>query len=704
MNETIPLEDYYDLTTVSALTLSPDGTRAAFVAREFDREEDEPRRSLFVVPTDGSRRPHRLTRASDAGSPRWSPDGSKLGFLAARDEDVSLALSSADGDESEDRDEGETESEGADENAAEDASGTAGEDDDPKTQLWVFDLEYGGDARQVTTAETFEDGVGEFDWGPEGERVVVAARDPTEDEREYLDRREAGGPIETERLQHKYEGAGWLDTVRTSLFVVDCESRTTRRLDDAHGGGGFVAESGGLQPRWSPDGDRIAFRSSRVDDPDDSYVIDLYTVTPSGDVVQKVTDSTLAVNDPVWNDGGDRLAFVGNDPQNWYSPAELYVTDGDLEECRSVTGDLDRTISRGGAPRWLDGETLLAAIGDEGWSRFVRAAADGSSSDRVFDAQGRDRTLRGFDSANGTVAAVLSHPGDGHDLHALAADDLESSNPELARLTALNDAELERWETPVCERIRYESDDGTEIDALAYHPPSFEPDDPEPHPLVVSIHGGPMAYDEPMFTFADACWTSRGYVVLKPNYRGSTSYGADFCETLKGAWNTVEVEDILAGVDAMVDRGWADSDRLFCTGFSQGGVNTAYAITKTDRFAAAAAEHGVYDMRSCFGTDDCHNWWENDFGLPWEESETYEEISSIADVDRIETPLLVTAGGQDWRCPSTQAEQLYLSVKKRGIPARLVVYPDERHNVGGPDRAVHRLEELTGWFERFDPI
>ncbi|MCU4742094.1 S9 family peptidase [Natronoglomus mannanivorans] len=698
MTEAIPLEEYYDLTTVSELALSPDGQRVAFVTGEFDRDEDDTRRSLFVVPTDGSRRPHRLTRASDAGSPRWSPDGSSVGFLAARDEDVTVTLSSGGENEGDETDEDE------DENADENANETSEADDDPKTQLWVFDLEYGGDARQVTTADTFEDGVSEFDWAPDGERVVVSARDPTEDEREYLDQREEGGPIETERLQHKYEGSGWLDTVRTFLFVVDCESRTASRLDDAHDGGGFVAESGGLQPRWSPGSDRIAFRSSRVDDPDDSYVVDLYTVAPSGDSLRVVTDSTLTVSNPEWNAAGDRLAFVGSDPENWYTPAELYVTDDELEDAQSVTDDLDRTITWGGAPRWLDDETLLVAIGDEGWSRLVRAPADGSSTDRVFDAQGRDRTLRHFDAEDGTVAVVLSHPGDGHDLHALAADDLETDDPELERLTALNDAELERWETPACERIRYESDDGTEIDALAYHPPAFDPDDPEPHPLVVSIHGGPMAYDEPLFTFADACWTSRGYVVLKPNYRGSTSYGADFCETLKGAWNTVEVEDILAGVDAMVDRGWADPDRLFCTGFSQGGVNTAYAITATDRFAAAAAEHGVYDMRSCFGTDDCHNWWENDFGLPWEESETYEEISSIAAVDRIDTPLLVTAGGEDWRCPSTQAEQLYLSVKKQGVPARLVLYPEERHNVGDPDRAVHRLEELTGWFERFDPV
>ncbi|PSP20226.1 S9 family peptidase, partial [Halobacteriales archaeon QH_10_67_13] len=120
---------------------------------------------------------------------------------------------------------------------------------------------------------------------------------------------------------------------------------------------------------------------------------------------------------------------------------------------------------------------------------------------------------------------------------------------------------------------------------------------------------------------------------------------------------------------------------------------------RSDAFAAAAAEHGIYDFRSTFGTDDNHLWHEWEFGLPWEEPERYERISSITDVGEIETPLLLTAGENDWRCPPTQAEQLYVSVRKQGVDAKLVIYQDEHHNVGDPDRAIHRLETLTEWFE-----
>jgi dipeptidyl aminopeptidase/acylaminoacyl peptidase len=212
-----------------------------------------------------------------------------------------------------------------------------------------------------------------------------------------------------------------------------------------------------------------------------------------------------------------------------------------------------------------------------------------------------------------------------------------------------------------------------------------------------------MSYDEPEFDTATAAFVSRGYLVLQVNYRGSTSYGRAFCETLRGAWNTVEVEDLLSGVEAAVERGWADPDRLFVTGFSQGGINTAYLLVESDRFAAGAAEHGIYDARAAFGTDDSHRWWELDFGLPWENPDAYDAISTVTDADSIDTPLLLTAGENDWRCPPTQAEQLHVSLRKRGVDSRLVVYPEENHNVGQPEREIHRLDALLSWFERHDP-
>jgi dipeptidyl aminopeptidase/acylaminoacyl peptidase len=705
MSEPLPLESYYELTLLTDVALSPDGDRAAFVATEFDEDDDESHTSLFTVPTDGSQAPYRLTRASDANAPKWSPDGSKLGFVAAREEDVELSVGRT-GEEAEDEDGAgdDTGAETGDEDeSADEETGTGGEG--PKPQLWVFDVERGGDARQVTDRD---EGVESFDWAPDGDRVVIASRDPSDDEAEYLrERRDEDGPIEIDRLQHKFDGQGWLDDVTTYLFVVDVDTREERRLDDAYARGAGAVTSG-PSPVWSPDGDRIAFRSYRGDDPDDTYVQDVYTITPEGDDLTRVTDGDLSTDRLAWSDDGSKLAFAGRRPDNWYVPTELYVADVDDGDgtYRSVSASLDRTLAWGGPPQWIDDDTLVALVGDEGRTRICRFDAERDDPERVFDRQAEDEAILTIDVEAGTVAAIVTGPESGRDLHAMAVDDVDADrggDDPRDRLTATNHDLMETYEQPAVHRFTFESDDGTEIEALAYASPDFDVEDPDPRPLVLQIHGGPMTYDQPEWAFTDAVYTTRDYVVLKVNYRGSTSYGREFCERLRGKWNTVEVEDLLAGVRAAVDRDWADPDRLFCTGFSQGGINTAYAITRDDPFAAAAAEHGIYDARSGFGTDDSHNWWEADFGLPWENPEAYDAASSITDAGEIDTPLLLTAGEEDWRCPPTQAEQLYVSVKKQGVPAKLVVYPGEHHDVGDPDRAIHRLEELTAWFAEHDP-
>ncbi|MCO8246320.1 MULTISPECIES: S9 family peptidase [unclassified Haladaptatus] len=678
MTETFEIDDYYDLTLVSDLSLSPDGSRIAFVADEFDRRADDRRTSLFVVPADGGEDPYRLSRASDAGGPKWSPDGSKLAFLAARDEDVSLAVGAGAGEE--DEDEG-------------DRKESNDEDDEPKPQVWVFDMVRGGDARQVTDRD---EGIDGFDWGPDGERLVISSRDPTEDEDAYLSELRDGGPVETERLQHRFDGKGFLDEVTTYLFVVDLETRETRRLDDAYGGGAYEPMFG-LQPAWGPDG--IAFLSDRSERPDDSNTMDVYIIDPDGSDCRKVTDSDLTANSPRWSPDGSKLAFVGAHPTNVHVPNQVYVAaDG---EYRSVTESLDRTVARVGRLRWEDDETILVPIGDEGSTRLVRCPADEDAPTFTFDSQGDYLTVRTFDAAGGTVAFLLTDAETVGELSTMAVSDLDTGEP--TRITALNESFEETHAMPDCRRVVYENESGDDIEGFVYYPTDFDPDDPDPRPLVVSIHGGPVAYDAPEFSFEYAYWADEGYIVFRPNYRGSSSYGQEFSEVIRGEWGPRESEDVLAGVDHLVERGWVDSDRTFVTGLSYGGITTGYLVTRTDRFAAAAAEHGIYDLRSAYGTDDAHLWWENDFGLPWENPEGYDAASSITDVENVETPLLVTAGDEDWRCAPSQSEQLYVSVKKRGVPSKLVIYQGEHHNIGDPDRAVHRIEQLTEWFETYDP-
>ena len=688
----LPLDAFYDLTRVGEVAVSPAGDRVAFTTTEYDPDADEPVASLFVAPADGARDPHRLTRVAGAASPTWSPDGDRLAFLAARDEDADRRVG-RDGDADPD-------------DADEDEEGTdAVGDDEPTRQVWAFDLALGGDARQITD---FEEGAEEFDWSPDGDRLAVVARDPTAAERAYLDGREEGGPVETERLQHKLDGVGYTDTVRTYLHVVDAETGEAERLDDAHGGGAYQDLSG-LEPDWGAGG-RIAFTSCREERPDDTLVRDVFTIDPDGSGLRKLTDSSLSATTPVWSPDGERLAFLAGDPTNWCIPTQVYRhEDG---EYASLTADLDRTVARGGAPVWADDGTLYCLFADEARTRLMRVDAGddatGDDAERVFEAQGDDRAMGAFDlSADGERAAfVLSHPSDGRDVYGLDVADLDAgagTEPaSLARLSAVNADLTESYPMPEVRRVAWTSD-GETVSGVVYHDPDVDLDDGS-HPLVVAIHGGPISYDEPEFSFAHAALTSRGYVVLRPNYRGGSSYGREFAEALRGQWGTHEVTDVANGVASMVDRGWADDERVFGYGFSYGGIAQGFLVTQEpDLFAAAAPEHGIYDLRSAYGTDDSHVWMGNEYGLPWENPEAIDASSAITDAGNIETPLLVAAGGRDWRCPPSQSEQLYVAARKQGVDARLVVYEDEHHDIGTPDRAIHRLEEITAWYARHDP-
>jgi dipeptidyl aminopeptidase/acylaminoacyl peptidase len=691
----IPTDAYYDVTRVTEVAVSPDGDRVAFLATDPDPEEESHRTSLFVVPADGSRPPHRLTRASDAGSPAWSPDGSRLAFTAAREEDAGLAVARGSEERADaSRDDGSGASEDGDGNGDE---GPIGEG--PRSHVWVFDLERGGDAGQVTTDESFPEGVSGFDWGPAGDRMVVAARDPTDDQREYLrSRREEDGPVVTERLQHKGDGAGWLDDVTTYLFVVDVPTREARRLDEAHGGGALEFMTG-LDPAWGTD--RIAFLSNRTEEPDDSGAMDVYTIRPDGTGLERHTDGDLLATDLAWDDAGDRLAFAANDPEDWTRPREVYRLED--EEVEPLGESLDRTVAHFGGPVWTDDGELLGLFADEARHRPVRLA-DGAPE--YLADTGSYHTIARFDVGGGTAALLVTHPSEGTDVRALPTGDLLSAAPgeslldATTRLTETNADFLAEHPTPEGRRVTFESD-GRELDAVAYLPEGFEEAD-DPRPLVVSIHGGPVAYDLPEFRFEYAMWTSRGYVVVCPNYRGGASYGHEFARELRGKWGTVEVDDIVACAESLCERGWTDPDRVFGRGISYGGIAQGHVVAQTDLFAAAAPEHGIYDLRSEFGTSDSHTFVESEFGLPWEDPEAFDAGSSITGIDRIETPLLVMAGSEDWRCPPSQSEQFYVSVRKRGVPAKLVIY-DDHHNVSEPDRAVHRFDQLVDWYGRHDP-
>lgn len=656
----VPAAALFEESRITDHAVSPTGERVAYVRRDYDRRADESRTSLFVFAFDEGR-PFRVTRLGDPRSPRWSPDGRHLGFIAAREPDVAVC----------------TDEEGV-------------RTDDATPQVWALDLERGGDARQLTT---LPGGVREFDWGPAGDRLVVSARNTADADPGPLD--EAGALV-TERYQYKTDGVGWHDDVPTQLFVVDAATREARPLDDAVASGAMAPRLG-MQPAWSPDGEHVAFVKGPDEAGDRTFALGLSLVAPDGTGLEQVLEPELTPSRLRWSPDGHWLAFTADVPGDPHEPTRLYVASPADGTCRWLTEGLDRPMAQEQQVlSWLDDDSLLGLVHDRGRTDLYRFHTNGDR-ERLLAGDLDGRSVGMIGTGGDAVSLLLTAPDDGTDLFAMDAADLGASNDH-RRITEINRSLLADHHAPDFRRLTVESD-GEEIETIAYLPPDFDPAEPDPHPLLVAVHGGPVGCDIPHYHFDWGYWTSRGYVLLRVNYRGSASYGKAFSESIGGAWGRHEPNDVIAATESLVERGWADPDRLYLQGFSYGAAVSALALARTDAFAAAAVEHGTYDYRSAFGTSDMAPFLEATFGLPWERPEAYESMSALDDATGIDTPVLVMGGGNDYRAPATQAEQLYKHLKRRGVESRLVIYATENHGVNGPGRSVHRLRQLTDWFE-----
>ncbi len=708
----LTLEEVVSQRFVREIALAPDGQRVAMVVQSFRAREDDRVEHLYLAPVtpDGPGELHQLTRGvGHDGSPAWSPDGRQLAFLSTRPDDLEVA-------------------------AAKPADEGEGAEADDRAQVWVLDMALGGEARQITRRP---EGVEAFQWSPTGEEMVIASRAPTPAQVAYLKAirdKKHPAPLVLNRVQHKFDGAGYLDDVQTHLFVVEVATRQERPLT-----GGPASER---HPEWSPDGQSILFASNRTGDPDNNARVDLWIVAADGTGVRRLTRGDVGASGARFSPDGRQVAFItGRHPENSYEVSHVAVVSvadatavDDLSACIGVgwstvggvvpdglegqdpvgaarvypvpLGATTMRILTEGIPgpvagslRWVDDEHLWAVAADHGQWRVLAVSAVDARWQFIAPRE-RLGSVMALDWAAGTGVMVWDRADTAAEVWRV------TDAGEAARLTAVHDPWLARHQVSIPHWIQFESPAaGTDrVEGLVFFPPGLTPADASRLPLLLSIHGGPMAFDAPTFGFDEQYWAARGYLVLQVNYHGSTSYGEAFCRSIQGDWGWREHADVMAGVDFVVDKGWADPARLYCTGFSQGGIMTNWAVGHTDRFRAAVSEHGMWDYVTAYGTDDCHLWWQDDLGVPWQNQATYRRVAPESGVEAIHTPLLILAGELDWRCPLTQSEQLYLSLKKRGVPTELVVYPGEHHAITKPKRWRDRLERLDAWLARYGGI
>jgi dipeptidyl aminopeptidase/acylaminoacyl peptidase len=646
----LSIDDRFALRGVEDPRVSPDNAWVAFIVETTDLEKDDSETRVWMVPIAGGEAVKMTAGGSSASEPRWSPDGRYLSFLSDRAKDTD--------------------------------------------QVFVLDRR-GGEARQITDVKQ---GVEAYEWSPDGKRLVLVVEDPdpdasTDAEKDTNDEKEVPKPWVIDRLQIKNDDEGYLDRRRDHLYVFTLENEELRQITF-----GDYEDS---DPVWSPDGTSIAFVSNRTEDPDANYNTDLWLVDPNSAEPEKtltqVTTNPGSDRDPVWHPDSRRLAYITITRPDLVDFAQTDVAVIDIGDKRPtiLTGDLDRMVHD---PRVsADGSTVSFRVEDSAEVALAAVPFTGGSQTRPIS--GRQRVEDHDLATDGSVIALVSTTSFPAEIFALQPGVEKPRNGLGRRLTHVNDHVLEKVLMPTVEKITATSADGTEIEALVYKPPAFA--DGEKYPAILWPHGGPMAQHDWGWDFEPHLFAANGYVVVLPNPRGSTGYGQEFCRAIWADWGNLDLKDILATIDYVIELGYADEDRLGVGGWSYGGILTNYVITTTSRFKAAISGASGALWVANYGHDMYQHWYEVEFGLPWESREIWEKVSAFNKVEKITTPTLWMGGEKDWNVPISNSEQMYQAMRRLGRETLLVVYPDAHHGVKRPSYAKDIYVRWIAWFDKY---
>jgi dipeptidyl aminopeptidase/acylaminoacyl peptidase len=650
-DHTIVPEDYFEIATVYAVEVSPDGRLAAWVESRWGEGKEGRRNDLWVVDVkEGGRR--RLTfDGFGAAQPRWSPDGDWIFLLGRMDR-------------------------------SEDAPPYDG-----TRQVWRVSPA-GGAPQPLTRADK---GVADYDLAPDGAAIYYTVSEQVYDE-EWRDLRQEFGDLEY--------GHGVTDKhVIRELDLENWREREVRGANDV------IHEL-----RISPDGTRLGLIVT--DDEETIFKEGWSRVTvldlASGQT-EIVTPQEWRADHPspfgwlenlAWAADGRALAFtIAYDGY----PTRIYLAewlDGALQlQLVARPGRVDCS----GGLRWKGKGRTLCYLGEE-LARVRVIAVEGVAEGR----QGDSRELvegdvvvgaYGFSADGKSLVAAWETPTTLNDLHLVKKPDRHE------RLTDLN-PQVATWKLPRIEHVSWTGADGEECWGILELPPDYRPED-GPLPFVVELHGGPKAstqYRLRLWIYGRALLPAEGYGLLSPNYHGSTGYGDEFLTALIGRENEIEVTDILAGLDAMIDRGLADPARVGVMGWSNGGYLTNCLITAApERFRAASSGAGVVDMVIQWGIEDTPghviNYMEGN--LPWQNYEHYIKASPLYLLDRVRTPTLIHVGGADPRVPVAHSRTLYRALRHYlQVPVELVVYPGEGHGLSTHENRLAKMKWDLAWFRR----
>jgi acylaminoacyl-peptidase len=558
------------------------------------------------------------------------------------------------------------------------------------------------DTGQVTELTNVTGSPGNLTWSPDGQSLAMTMLVPDAPPAPAgMPARPQGAqwmdaPIVIDRLRYRSDGRGYRPHGFTHVFVVPADGGTPRQITS-----GSYDHGGSLS--WSPDARSIVFSANR-DNPDyDVRNSEVFEVDVASGALTQLTERFGPDSGPAISPDGSMIAYTGfDDRYQGYQISRLYVMNRDGSGSRVVM-DLDRSVS---SPVWAaDGRGLYFQFDDEGVGKVGFTTLDGQFETVARDLGGvsTSRPYSGGSytvSSEGSVAFNQTSPARPADVA------LGRRGRDARRLTSLNEDVLAHKQLGEVEEIWWESShDGRRVQGWVATPPDFDPN--RRYPLILEIHGGPFANYGPRFSAEVQLFAAAGYVVLYANPRGSTSYGDEFGNLIHHAYPGYDYDDLMSGVDAVIDRGFIDEDNLMVTGGSGGGVLTAWIVGKTDRFAAAVSAKPVINWISFSLTSDGYSSYYQ-YWLPgpvWEEGnlEHYWQRSPLSLVGNVTTPTMLLTGELDLRTPMGESEQYYQALQIRGVPTRLVRIQGAYHGMAAssPSNQIAKVAHILEWFEQY---
>jgi dipeptidyl aminopeptidase/acylaminoacyl peptidase len=664
----ITLEDLWKVKRLGKPAISPDGRWVAVEVTTFNMEKNNGTSQIWLLSTDGKTH-KQLTRYRGKNSgPVWSPDGKNIAFVSKRSGNVS--------------------------------------------QIYLISPD-GGEARELTNLPMSPSGL---KWGPAGKTIycIVNTWPDTPDDESYKKKEKATKESKVQAYViddalFRYWDHWIADGKRPVIFAVNAATGKHKNLFAGLKLHLPVMRYSAESYDISPDGKELCFTADSTKKIGTDYNLDLYTMPLDTSRDREgawngpkniTTDNPGNDFNPVYSPDGKRLAFLRQTTKFFYADrSRIMVLDCTTGESREITANLDRSC---GSQHWLGKSDLLCfEAEDKGYHRLYGV---GSSGQAMLEAQ--------HDPEGGSDTAPCSAVGKTVYLTASF-----SSPPDLwiswspkaggpfrgsaARVSKFNESLHAQWDLGQVKNVTYKGADDEDVQMWIVYPPGFDPK--KKWPLLMVVHGGPHNAIPTDFHFR---WNlhlfaSKGYVVACPNFHGSSGFGQKFCDSITGDMATKPFIDIMKATDYMEKQGYIDKDRMAAAGASYGGFMMAWLNGHTDRFKTMICHAGVYNWHSQMASDITRSRERSLGALPFGDIARIDKQSPQRYAKNFKTPTLIFHGEKDYRVPVTQGFEYYNTLRLKGVPTRLVYFPDENHWVLKPQNSRLWHREFFAWLEKY---